>query len=135
MTESTTHRPFSVLVIEDEPDLVFFLARAFESISGRVTTAVDGVDALQKVESSAPFDLVLLDLGLPQMDGREFLARLHRISPETSVIISTGYTPSFTEDEAKRFVAILSKPYGMDELISVTKQVLRQFDPAPKTNL
>jgi two-component system CheB/CheR fusion protein len=135
MTESATHRPFSVLVVEDEPDLVFFLARAFESIRGRVTTAVDGVDALQKVESSAPFDLVLLDLGLPQMDGREFLARLHRISPETSVIISTGYTPSFTEDEAKRFVAILSKPYGMDELISVTKQVLRQFDPAPKTNL
>jgi CheY-like chemotaxis protein len=135
MAESATHRPFSVLVIEDEPDLVFFLARAFESIRGRVTTAVDGVDALQKVESCAPFDLVLLDLGLPQMDGREFLARLHRISPETSVIISTGYTPSFTEDEAKRFVAILSKPYGMDELISVTKQVLRQFDPAPKTDL
>ena len=135
MAESATHRPFSVLVIEDEPDLVFFLARAFESIRGRVTTAVDGVDALQKVESCAPFDLVLLDLGLPQMDGREFLARLHRISPETSVIISTGYTPSFTEDEAKRFVAILSKPYGMDELISLTKQVLRQFDPAPKTDL
>jgi two-component system CheB/CheR fusion protein len=135
MAESATQRPFSVLVIEDEPDLVFFLARAFESIRGRVTIAVDGVDALRKVERSAPFDLVLLDLGLPQMDGREFLARLHRISPETSVIISTGYTPSFTEDEAKRFVAILLKPYGMDELISVTKQVLRQLDPAPKTNL
>ena len=135
MAESATQRPFSVLVIEDEPDLVFFLARAFESIRGRVTIAVDGVDALRKVERSAPFDLVLLDLGLPQMDGREFLARLHRISPETSVIISTGYTPSFTEDEAKRFVAILLKPYGMDELISVTKQVLRQFDPAPKTDL
>ena len=135
MAESATQRPFSVLVIEDEPDLVFFLARAFESIRGRVTIAVDGVDALRKVERSAPFDLVLLDLGLPQMDGREFLARLHRISPETRVIISTGYTPSFTKDEAKRFVAILSKPYGMDELISVTKQVLRQFDPAPKTNL
>jgi len=135
MEESATHRPFSVLVIEDEPDLVFFLARAFESIGGRVTTAVDGVNALQKLECCAPFDLVLLDLGLPQMDGREFLEQLHHISPETRVIISTGYTPSFTKDEAKRFVAILSKPYGMDELISVTKQVLRQFDPAPKTNL
>ena len=125
MAESATHRPFSVLVIEDEPDLVFFLARAFESIRGRVTTAVDGVDALQKVESCAPFDLVLLDLGLPQMDGREFLEHLHRISPGTGVIISTGYAPSFSEDEAKRFAAVLSKPYGMDELISVTKQVLQ----------
>ena len=135
MADSAIHRPFSVLAIEDEPDLVFFLARAFESIRGQVTTAVDGLDALRKVESCAPFDLVLLDLGLPRMDGREFLERLHRISPETSVIISTGYTPSFTQDEVKRFVAVLSKPYGMDELISVTKQVLRRFAPAPKTNL
>ena len=135
MADSAIHRPFSVLVIEDEPDLVFFLARTFESIRGQVTTAVDGLDALRKVESCAPFDLVLLDLGLPRMDGREFLERLHRISPETSVIISTGYTPSFTQDEVKRFVAVLSKPYGMDELISVTKQVLRRFAPAAKTNL
>ena len=135
MADPAIHRPFSVLVIEDEPDLVFFLARTFESIRGQVTTAVDGLDALRKVESCAPFDLVLLDLGLPRMDGREFLERLHRISPETSVIISTGYTPSFTQDEAKRFVAVLSKPYGMDELISVTKQALRRFAPAPKTNL
>ena len=134
MAESATHRPFSVLVIEDEPDLVFFLARAFESIGGRVTTAVDGIDALQKLERPAPFDLVLLDLGLPRMDGLEFLERLHRISPETSVIISTGYTPSFTQDEAKRFVAVLSKPYGMDELINLTKQVLRGFAPTPNTN-
>ena len=135
MADPAIHRPFSVLVIEDEPDLVFFLARAFESIRGQVTIAVDGLDALRKVESCAPFDLVLLDLGLPRMDGREFLERLHRISPETSVIISTGYTPSFTQDEVKRFVAVLSKPYGMDELISVTKQVLRRFAPAAKTNL
>lgn len=135
MAESAIHRPFSVLVIEDEPDLVFFLARAFESIRGQVTTAVDGLDALQKVESCAPFDLVLLDLGLPRMDGREFLERLHRISPETRVIISTGYTPSFTQEEAKRFVAVLSKPYGMDELVRVTKRVLRRCTPAPKTNL
>jgi CheY-like chemotaxis protein len=126
MGETATNRPFSVLVIDDEPELVFYLARAFESIRGKVTAAVDGMDALQKLESCIPLDLVLLDLGLPQMSGLEFLERLHRTSPGTSVIISTGYTANFTPDETKKFkiVAVLSKPYGMDELISVTMQAL-----------
>lgn len=126
MGDPAINRPFSVLVIDDEPELVSYLARAFESIRGKVTTAVDGIDALQKLESCIPLDLVLLDLGLPQMSGLEFLEKLQGVSPGTNVIISTGYTANFTPDETEKFkiAAVLSKPYGMDELISVTTRAL-----------
>ena len=73
-----------ILVVDDEPDLRFILRRIFEKAGHEVTDAGHGAQALERVRGSLP-ELVVTDMMMPVMDGRELIRRL-RADPVTAQI-------------------------------------------------
>jgi DNA-binding response OmpR family regulator len=94
MTQVTPHSPgtlaavgpASVLVAEDDPAIRALLVEALEEAGFRVSPVRDGFAALNEVRRSAP-DVVVLDLGLPLLDGQEFLDAWRTIEPSLDVPI------------------------------------------------
>ena len=78
-----------LLVVDDEPTICDFARELFQTEGFIVETASTGIDALKKAEASR-FDAVILDLGLPDIQGFTLLKKLNRVSPATPVVILTA---------------------------------------------
>jgi two-component system response regulator MprA len=111
-----------ILVVEDDPDLRHLYATALALARFDVTTASDGFEALQKIDSDPP-DLILLDLGLPFVSGQaiamEVAARAH--SERIAIVIVTGQViiaPPAAAD------CVLLKPVPLDELVRTVEHCL-----------
>ena len=102
----------AILVVDDDPDVLDLHARVVERAGGRAIRAASGLEALSVMESIRP-DLVLLDLGMPEMDGFELLdaMRARSATRDIPVIVVTGQTLDDADlDRLDRGVAtILSK--------------------------
>lgn len=118
-----------ILIAEDEPRIASFLERGLQSNGFTTTVIVDGYD-VANCARDADFDLLLLDLGLPGLDGFEALASIRRQDQRLPVIILTA------RDEVADRVAGLEggaddyvvKPFAFDELLARVRVQLR--DPA-----
>ena len=109
----------AVLVIEDDDLCRTRAARALADANFRVVEARDGFDGLRQHRLCRP-DLVILDLDLPGIDGREVLATLSRDRPDLPVIISSGV---MRRDEDTCF-AWLAKPYSAADLIETARDAV-----------
>jgi len=119
-----------ILLVDDEPDITTNLA-AFLSRSGFTTiTAADGEQALQKIEAEAP-ELVVLDVLMPRLDGRETLRRLRQGGSWIPVILLTQVGEAFERAMALEEGAddYLNKPFDPHELVARIKAVLRRARP------
>jgi DNA-binding response OmpR family regulator len=90
-----------ILVVDDEPGIRFFLEEMLERQGYQVATADGGHAALERI-AAEEFDVVLLDLMMPEIDGLEVLATLHRDSPDTVVIVLTAHASLETAVQALR---------------------------------
>lgn len=122
-----TPRPLRVLVVEDEPAIADSLVRGLRQAGYVAESVATGRAAL----AAATPDVVLLDLGLPDMDGVEVCRRL-RVRSDAAVIAVTA-----RREEADRVVALdegaddyLVKPFGLAELLARVRAVLRRTRPA-----
>jgi DNA-binding response OmpR family regulator len=119
-----------ILLVDDEPDIITNLA-AFLSRSGFTTqTAADGEAALQKISQSPP-DLIVLDVLMPRLDGREVLRRMRRAGNWTPVILLTQVGEAFERAMALEEGAddYLNKPFDPHELVARIRAVLRRARP------
>jgi DNA-binding NarL/FixJ family response regulator len=116
----------SVVVVDDEPGLRSLLLILLERDGGFdvVAEAGDGVEAIEAVTQHDP-DLLLLDLGLPRMDGLEVLAALQGRSRPTTVVL-TGFTDEATLAEARALGASTCLVKG--EGFALVTDTLRQVD-------
>jgi DNA-binding response OmpR family regulator len=108
-----------ILVVDDEPNIRFFLERVLSREGHEVVTVESGKEALLLVkEKKEEFDLALVDLKLKEMNGTELLPVLREAAPYLSIIILTGYASLETSVEALRQGAhdYLFKPTRADEL-------------------
>ncbi len=116
---------YSLLIIDDEE----FLLRSMEVIltmnGYRVACSTNGMEALQMVKPGQ-FDLALLDLKLPDIDGLQLLPRLHQIDPDLAVIILTAYISPEIEEETIRCGACdcLLKPITPRVLLKKVAELL-----------
>jgi two-component system KDP operon response regulator KdpE len=115
-----------VLIVDDEPPIRRFLRTALSAQEYRVEEAGDGETALDFLQRN-PVDLIVLDLGLPGMDGLEVLRRLRGQGAATPVIILSS-----RDDEAGKVAALdlgaddyVSKPFGVEELSARIRAALR----------
>ena len=110
----------SLLLVDDDEALLSLLHRFFETRGWRVLTAATGVKALERHRLDRP-DLVLLDLGLPDMDGITVLRRLREQQGDLGVIMLTGQGDVETAVQAMRLGAddFLTKPYELQQLAVV----------------
>ena len=118
----------SILVIEDEEFLIEFLQNILERKGYKVLVAKDGERAVELYRLySKDIDLVLSDLGLPRLSGKDVFVRLKQINPNVKLIVASGYIEpevklEMTRNGAKDF---LQKPY---QPISILKSVRRVLD-------
>jgi two-component system, OmpR family, KDP operon response regulator KdpE len=118
-----------VLVVDDEPTLVRALAINLRARSYQVTTAATGREAL-KLAAQHPPDVVILDLGLPDMDGTEVIAGLRGWTQVPIVVLSArdrqDAKVNALDAGADDFIV---KPFGMDELLARLRAALRRAAP------
>ena len=119
--------PPRVLAVDDEPVVCESIRRVLSEEGYRVTTttsAREGIDLLAREE----IDLVLLDIRMPDLDGIEFLRRARALSPETEVVIVTGYATIDTAVEAIKLGAFdyLEKPVSPPQLIVAAARALER---------
>lgn len=122
-----------VVVVEDEPEIARFLGTALAAQDYAVKTASNAALAL-KICSSHPPDLIILDLGLPDMDGKAVIKSLREWSKVPIIILSAR------DQEAEKVLALemgaddyLTKPFGTAELLARIKVALRHsIRPAEK---
>jgi DNA-binding response OmpR family regulator len=120
----------TILVVDDEPKIVQLARDYLEHAGFQVVTAADGRAALDVVEGSSP-DLVVLDLGLPHVDGLEVTRRLRR-SGDIPIVMLTA-----RDDELDKLLGLelgaddyLTKPFSPRELVARVRAVLRRTDAA-----
>src|SRR6202142_4173010 len=125
--------PVRVLVIEDEPRLAENIARSLRESAGyAVDISHDGQEGLFMAESSE-YDVILLDLMLPQMNGMQLLGRIRKAGQRTPVVVVTA------RDDKESVVALLNagaddyltKPFDLGELLARTKALIRRGKGQP----
>jgi DNA-binding response OmpR family regulator len=120
-----------VLVVEDEPRILSFLVRGLESEGFTVDSELDGVSALTRA-ARRRYDLVVLDLLLPRLDGLSVLRELHLRRPQLPVVILSARSDLATKLRGFELGACdyVSKPFALDELIARIRAQLRHALPA-----
>ncbi len=119
----TPRKPSTVLVVEDDPPLRTFYRSALLIAGYNVITASDGIEALQQIEGSVP-DLIVLDIDLPRLDGRDVLAELkfHADTRDIPVLIVSGEDTS--DLNTADFACALSKPVTADQFLDAVRDCL-----------
>lgn len=109
-----------ILLVDDEEDFITSLASRLEIRGLHVTTATRGAAAIEFVHNKI-FDVVVLDLNMPGMDGLETLAKIKGDSPETEVIMLSGKGSIKTSTEAIKLGAqdFYEKPLEISKLLQV----------------
>lgn len=107
-----------VLLVDDEEDFLSTLAERLETRGLKVSTAASGEQALAKIDNEG-FDLIVLDLAMPGMDGIETLKRLKAKQPEAEIIILSGQGSIKTSIEAMKHGAedFMEKPVNITDLL------------------
>jgi len=117
----------NILVVDDNDVVRLSHFRSLASAHCSVEAVGNGSDALEAMEQR-PFDVVLLDLRMPGMDGMTVLKAIKERWPESEVVIITGYPTIETAKEAVRLGAydFLAKPVGPDDVINAANGAMRQ---------
>lgn len=118
----------NILLVDDEPAIVTALCPVLQAQGYAISTAGTAGEALQAAQQSQ-FDLVLLDLGLPDADGMEIIARLKQLTDASIIILSARHM------EAEKVKALdegaddyVNKPFGIGELLARIRAAARRKD-------
>lgn len=120
---------FRVLVAEDEEITLKHVLRALQQEGHETVGCTDGLDAMRKAES-LDFDVVITDIKMPGKDGIQLLTEIKERSPDTEVIIVTGYGTIGSAVEAIRKGAYdyITKPFELDELLLKVAKIKEKKD-------
>ena len=116
-----------ILVIDDEMIVCESCKRILEEDGYEVETALSGREAIDKMKEN-PFDIVITDLKMPEIDGMEVLRTFRKEYPDTIVIMITGFSTVETAVEAMKLGAFdyIPKPFTPDEVSIVVKKAIEK---------
>jgi len=112
----------SILIADDNASLLRTLSLIMSHKGFDVTTAIDGIEAVERAKES-PFDVILMDIRMPGMDGVQAYKRIKHIQPDAVVMMMTAYAlDDLIQDAFKEGAQeVLYKPFGIDNLIALIK--------------
>jgi signal transduction histidine kinase len=116
-----------VLLVDDETMLVDMGRQVLTRLGYQVTACTNSVEALQHFQNDpAAFDLVITDMTMPHLTGKELATALLKIKPALPIILCTGFSETITEETAKRIgiKAFILKPIVMSDLAETMRKVL-----------
>ena len=117
----------SILVVDDEDALRTVLSSELTNEGYDVRTAADGDEAITELDK-AKYDLVLLDIKMPRMNGFEVLKYIREKHGKTKVVMLTGFADLKNAIESKKLGAddFVSKPYDLVDLLTTIERVLSE---------
>lgn len=122
----------NILIVDDDKAILRVFTRILQREGYDTQSSENGSQAIEKIASQS-FDLVLIDVKLPDMDGTELLKRIHGDTPNTVKIMITGYP--MIEDGIKALkwgaVAYVLKPVKPEQLITLIAEKLEQQEGSP----
>ncbi len=120
----------SILVVDDETAERITLGEVLRLEGYRVALASSGEEALDMIEERDPFDMLILDLRLPGIDGLQVLEAVHEEHPNTIIILITGYATLETAIQALRHGAhdYLLKPCPVEDILETVRQGLGEIE-------
>lgn len=127
-TSGAEEPPWNLLCVDDEPNILSALRRLLRPHGYQVTIAGSGAEALTIMEEQ-PFDLVISDMRMPEMDGAQFLEQVRKRWPDTIRLLLTGYADvtstvdAINKGEIYRYI---SKPWDDNELLLIVRQALER---------
>ena len=125
----------NILIVDDEEVVRLSHLRSLESADCNARAAADGNEALQVMEQH-PFDVVLLDLRMPGLDGMDLLKTIKQRWPDSEVVVITGFPSIESAKQAVKLGAFdyLAKPVGPNDVIKATNEAMNQKRWALRSN-
>jgi len=133
-TESVAGGHESILVVDDEEDIVGIERLLLERLGYRVAPFVDSEQALREFrERPHAFDLLITDMAMPRLSGDELAREVLRIRPEMPIVLCTGFSDLIDAEKARSMGIreFLLKPLGSEVLAKVVRQALAGGHSAP----
>ena len=125
VAQTGSTQPARVLVVEDEEKVRVLLNEAFRAEGHEVTEATTGAEALKFLDKSE-FDLMVCDLGLPELSGLHVARWVKEFRPDLPVIIATGFAEMIAEEDYQkaRIDDVIRKPYSLADVLNRANMVL-----------
>ncbi len=114
----------TVLVVEDDVDLIGIYKEILELHEFDVQTALNGEEGIEKFKQTKP-SLVIMDGDMPVLDGYEAFKKIKEIDVDANVVIITGFSELEPKSQAaikQGLIKVISKPLGVDELLTLAKK-------------
>ena len=133
---TTSVRPARVLVVEDEENVRTLLNDAFRAEGHDVVDATTGAEAITRLDEGK-FDLMICDLGLPELSGLHVARWVKEFRPELPVIIATGYAEMIASEdyEKARIDDVIRKPYAVADVLARANLVLTRWSKEDRETL
>ena len=114
-----------ILLAEDDTDMRRFLLKALQNAGYDVISFDNGLSAYQRLREE-PFELLLTDIVMPEMDGIELARRASELDPDIKIMFITGFAAVAlnSDSEAPKNAKVLSKPVHLRELVSEVNKML-----------
>jgi CheY-like chemotaxis protein len=122
LAQTTQRRSLDILCIDDDPQVLDLLKNCLAQLGHRVSVAPGGGEGIERFRvaemNGVPYDVVITDMGMPEVDGRQVAWTIKAESPQTPVIILTGWGVTVRGDAAitSSVDAVVSKPPHIREL-------------------
>ncbi len=116
-------RRIHALVVEDDPNQRLLVSMLLKHNGVEVISVEDGFHALEAIVADPP-DLIVLDLNLPLVDGRDVLADVREQSPATPVLVVSGAPDAQERAQALGATAVVAKPYEVADLLATVEAVV-----------
>jgi two-component system, cell cycle response regulator CpdR len=114
-----------ILLAEDDTDMRRFLVKALQTAGYQVISYDNGLSAYQRLREE-PFELLLTDIVMPEMDGIELARRASELDPDMKIMFITGFAAVALnpDSSAPKQAKVLSKPFHLRELVSEVGKML-----------
>lgn len=111
-----------ILVVDDERQIRNAISRPLVKLGYTVRTAADGIEAIESIAEHGAPNLMVLDLAMPRMDGRQVLARVRQNHPHMPVLICTASDARDLQDQHR--VDVLEKPWALKTFLRKMQALL-----------
>ncbi len=122
------NRPaYSILSVDDDAEMLNLLHEVVSQLGHASVTAVDGIDALQKLQENQ-FDIIITDINMPRMDGIELTKQVKADFEDVDVLTVTGYETEYKYTDVIEIGAsdFISKPFNINELEAKINRIIRE---------
>ncbi len=123
------HTPYTIMIVDDEELISGMLAEHLEGLGATILQATNGEEALRVLaDNLGAIELVILDINMPVMDGKEAFIRMKKLKPDLRVLIASGYAMDKASEEMLRTGAdgFIQKPYRLESIFERIQEIMNR---------